>query len=96
MRHEKRIKRDDGAIIKLVTIGHLSVFTRAPEIDMFAVVRDPATSQDKYYYPTLQEKNLGGLSVVEYVQKGRKGLLSVVRPHEIIGSILDVREMLGA
>jgi len=94
MRHEKIIERENGAVIRLVVISMQNVF--GPDFrDIFALVKykDPDT-WELFTPRNTFDKNLGGLSVDEYMKRGRKGLLSVVRPHEILKAGMELDEKL--
>jgi len=96
MRHEKRIERNDGTVVRLVAVYMPNLF--GPDaIDNFALVQRKGADDWELYTPDRSsDKSLGGLSVDEYVKYGRKGLLCVVRPHEIIKVNIELNERLRA
>lgn len=92
MRHEKTFHREDGSTVVIVIIGMHSLFTMKMECDMFAIVKKN-NEANKYYHPSRSvDKNLK-TSVSEYVSHGRKGLMSVARPHEVIKTRLEFDEL---
>lgn len=91
LRHEMTLNRDNGDVVRLIAIkgcdpiGHLSSdgFCYS-SINMFAAVTFDGQETEEYFHPEQGPKSMNGMSVDEYVKHGRVGLISVVRPHEII------------
>lgn len=84
MRHEKLFTRDDGTLIRLVA-EYWPYPTGGGSVVHYALVKTPNDTNWNLFSPHNDiDKSLGGLSVDEYVAHGRKGLMAVVRPHEII------------
>lgn len=84
MRHEKMIIRDNGLTIRLV-----HQFMPNPigvsDWDVFALVSSPSQPDPRVVtYERSPNKSLNGLSVEEYKQHGRKGLLAILSPAELI------------
>ena len=85
---QKVFKQSDGNNVIITNIANYNIFRNQYEFNVFAKVNN------KYYYPGPYEKTLNGLFVDEYIKHGRKGLLSVVRPHELIKTRLELEKLL--
>jgi hypothetical protein len=93
-RLERIFNRGDGSSVKLVLIANANVFTGRDEVDVFAVASKDG-EDDKYYYPNngCYNKSLRGLSVEEYIERGRQGLMAAVRPNELIKATNDITQL---
>jgi hypothetical protein len=92
LRHEMVLTRENGNQVRLVAIcpgTHFNVSLT----DMFAIVTRNGQDEKEYFYPKKGHKDMDGMSVEDYVKHGRMGLLSVVRPHEIIKIFLECKEI---
>jgi hypothetical protein len=92
LRHEMALTRKNGDQVRLVAIcpgGHFDFSF----IDMFAIVKRNGQDEETYFYPKMGPKDMSGMSIEDYVKDGRVGLLSVVRPHEMIKLSLEIQEM---
>lgn len=94
MRHEKLLHRGDGSTVKLVAEYMSSPIGRS-SIQYYALVKFENSGNWQLFTPHHSvDKSLGGLSVDEYVKRGRKGLLSVVRPAEILKAGIELNRKL--
>lgn len=95
MKCETRIERKDGTIIRLVSDGIFNVFTGKLDCNCYALVKFPGSNEENLFTSANDpDKTLKGLSVDEYIKRGRKGLISMVRPHEILKSTSTLLKML--
>jgi len=87
--------RDDGTVIRLVTLFFLNpIGTNSP--DQFAFVTRRGEREPRMVYPHYSpDKSLGWLSVEECKESGRKGLLSILSPGEIMGAIVELQQSYG-
>lgn len=94
MRHEKIINRDDETVVKLVS-EYCPNPIGVSNIEQYALVLHPGeTDWQLVCENNTTCKSLNGLSVDEYIETGRTGLCAVVRPHERIKAILELKEKL--
>lgn len=94
MRHEQIIKRGDTTVVKLVS-EYFPNPIGASSIEQFALVLHPgATDWQLVCRDNTTCKSLNGLTVAQYIETGRKGLCAVVRPHESIKGILELKQKL--
>ncbi len=94
MRHEKVIKRENGTVVRLVA-NYVPNLNGPYTVDYFALVQAKDSEGWVLFTPHhTNDKSLRGLSVDEYTQRGRKGLLSVVEPHEILKAGMELDEKL--
>jgi len=93
VRYEKTIHRDDGTVICLVALDFSSPF-HPVSLDIFGLVKAAnETSWEVVTAHITPNKTLGGMSVDDYIAKGRKGLLSVVTSAEIINVSIEARKV---
>lgn len=96
MRYEKIISRDCGTQIRLIVQGYRDILTDRVHREFFAAVREPGQHEEKFVHPHRDpSKSLHGMSVDEYIHRGRKGLLAVVRPGEILKAGLEFNNLHG-
>jgi hypothetical protein len=89
MKHCKEFKRKDGSTVTIIQIGCFNPISKSLEIySEFAKVTKEG-NDPKFYHPTPYNPSMNGLSVDEYIKSGRKGLISVVRPHELLKTRLE-------
>ena len=94
MRHEKVLNREDGSTVKLVAEYCPSFFTQ-PSINYYAFLQPKGSKKWNLFTPhSSPDKSLNGLSVDGYVKRGRKGLLSIVTPAEILKAGMELHEKL--
>jgi len=92
IRTETVFKRKTGETIVLIQIADKDIFTQQIEIDTFAKII--FNNETKYVYPNNSfDKSLNGLSVDEYISHGRKGLVSVLKPNELIKARVHILSM---
>jgi hypothetical protein len=84
MRHEKLITREDK-VIRLIT-NVSQTLNGEMTFDTFAGVKKNGDEYEDYVYFSPTTKSFGpGINEVEdYIQRGRTGLLAIVRPSEIL------------
>ena len=93
-RHEKVLNREDGSTVRLVAEYCPSFFTK-PSINYYAFIQPKGSKEWKLFTPhSSPDKSLNGLSVDEYFKRGRKGLLSIVTPAEILKAGMELHEEL--
>lgn len=98
MIHTKTINRPDGTVVLLSAEYFPNPYTVSSDITVgyFARVQRPGQSDWTLYTDGKPaDRSLGGLSVDEYIARGRQGLMAVVRPHEIISAYGELRERLS-
>lgn len=94
MRHEKRLHREDGSTVRLVAEYWPSPISES-STKFYALVKRSNSENWQLFTPHRSaDKSLGGLSVDEYTKRGRKGLLSVVSPSEILKASIELNEKL--
>ncbi|NCD12781.1 MAG: hypothetical protein EOL93_09550 [Epsilonproteobacteria bacterium] len=69
--------------ICFVGIGAWSPFSNEPQLSVFAT--KTINGETQYFYPkNTPDKSLGGLSVEEYKQSKKCGLLEIAKPSQIL------------
>ena len=91
MRHEKIIQRDNGDIVKIVTLISANVFVREGyEIEQFALVKKVDYEEWVGYYPQQSPKSM---SRKEYIESYKpKTFLGVVSIGESLKAGIEARE----
>ena len=95
MKHEKILIRENGDTVTIIHIGIFNDITNSVEVYSIFVKVKANDGDTKFYYPTPYNPSLEGLSVEEYIKRGRKGIMSMVRPHELLKASLEFKEALG-
>lgn len=88
-------ERKDGTHVQLVANYMPNVWSCdsiEKQIEYYAVVRHTGETETTLYNENRKDpiKDMNGLSVAGYVRSGRVGIMSVVRPHEIIKAKLKL------
>ncbi len=89
MRHEKIITRACGTRIRLIVLGFPDFRKSTLDCDFFAGVRKVGEVEETYVHFEKRSKSLGGMSVAEYTESGRRGLLAVVSAGEILKARME-------
>lgn len=95
MKHTKLLIRDNGTKIKIVAeyFPDFRVIGKY-NIDHYVLILYPNKTKWQLITHATLDKSLHNLSVEEYKQFGRTGLLSVVTYSEIIKTTLELKEKL--
>lgn len=94
------LNRSDNTTVHLVASympnPRIANASLSSQFDYYAVVYSDKSDHPSVFTPVIGTKSLNGLSVDEYSQRGRVGLMSVVRPHEVIKANLGLQKKLTA
>jgi hypothetical protein len=89
-------KRDNGLEVELVASYFPNPFNSGSlgsNFDYYALVREEG-KETRCIQPKSGSKSLNGMSVKEYIEKGRVGLMAFVRPNELFKVALKLEEKL--
>jgi hypothetical protein len=89
-------QRDNGLEVELVASYFPNPFNSGSlgsNFDYYALVRENG-NPTRCVHPESGSKSLNGMSVDEYIEKGRVGLMAVVRPHELFKVAKKLEEKL--
>lgn len=91
------LERVNGTIVHLIctyAANPFSLGSLRSQFDTYAVVETPGAEHRKVFtHETPPNKSLNGMSVKEYIDHGRVGLMSVVRPNELfkVSDLLEAK-----